>query len=423
MVNPYGDRARARAKDMKSTAWLKLMEGETIFRVLPTPESKKGAMDGMWIEYGLHRDVGPTKTAVRCGKDAVTGEGECWLCDVQIPKLIEKRQTTRAALLEAKKQTLFQVAKVIVRDDDTLRFDGPLFFTPSKTVAADLLTTIIGNKRHDFTDPKKGRNITISRTGTGRNDTRYGSLVVDSEESTVPADILKKLKPFTDLQEIPKYSEAKQKAAYQGRDEVVEDEDDEIDEVEEDDEEEDEEEIAAAKASKKAKTTASAKKGKKSPPPEDEEDEDEDDEEEDEPAPPKKGKAVTAPSKGKKTPLPVEDEDEEDDDLDLDDDDEDEEDEEDEVVPPKKGKTTAPAKKGKQAPPEEDEDGEEDDADEDEEDDDPKPPPKKTAVAASKKGKKAPPTEDDEEEEDDAEEDASVPPPKKKGAPPKKGKK
>ncbi len=353
----YKDRARKRAAERTDGAYLKLKEGETTFRILPTPESDSS--DGMFMEYAMHRDVGPKKEGVRCGKSVPEGVGRCYLCDVVIPKLRAKGNETRAKAIEARDVFLVQVAKV--NDDGTMT--GPKLFTPSKTVADQIMGTIFGSKKRDYADPKRGYNLTISRTGTGKNDTRYGIIEPDEDASPVPSALIKKLKPFSELKELLAYDESKQKAAYSGQDTV------------EDDEEDDE-------------PVSKPRTGKNRPAPvvedEDEDEvEDADEEEEDDEAP-----APAAKKAGKKPAPVVEDEDE---DEDLDDEDEDE----DPAPPVKAGKSAK-----KPAPVVEDED-EVDEDDEDDEDDDPP---------------FDPDDEDDEDpvDEDEDEEEAPPPPPVKK---------
>ena len=322
---------------MNQSNWYKLKGGtqgdaiENCFRILPTPPSKLSPYP--WYEYRMHRDVGSQKKQVRCGKSLSGLKGTCWLCDVQIPKLRAKGLEARANLLESKPVFLLQVAAVEEKPDGSYSFSGPYLFTPSKGVATDLLTSIFGGKR-DYTDAEKGHNITITRIGTGKNDTKYGSLVVDVDASAVPAGIITKLKPFSELTEIPKYSETVQKAAYQG---VPEDEEEEVEEEEEkpkrnakalvEDEEDEEVESGEEEEEEDEPPIKMSKPGKKSAPvvndEEDEEGEEEATEEDEEDAPPVKGKKKSA----------VEEDEEEDEEA------EEVADEEDEEEPPvKKGK-------------------------------------------------------------------------------------
>ena len=105
---------------------------------------------------------------MRCGVNPVDREGECWLCDVKIPQLRKKGMEKRATALAPKPQFLVQVGKV----DTNGKMTGPFLFTPAKTVADQLLASIFGSRKKSYVDPLKGYNLTIARTGTGRNDTR-----------------------------------------------------------------------------------------------------------------------------------------------------------------------------------------------------------------------------------------------------------
>jgi len=220
--------ARKRAEQRQQSSWYKLKVGDNRFRILPTPPPKKitSETDRLFFkEYALHRDVGPQKVTVRCGIDPVSGEGECWICDKLIPHLQAKRLEQRASALQAKTQFLVQVASV----DDDDKMTGPFLFTPAKTVADQLLASIFGAKKKSYTDPVRGYNISVSRTGTGKNDTKYGMITADEDPTPVPKALLDKLKPFAELKEVPIYSQAKQQAAYSGKS---------VDEVEPEQEEE-----------------------------------------------------------------------------------------------------------------------------------------------------------------------------------------
>lgn len=231
MAEDFRDRARKRAAERATSIWFKLKEADNTIRILPTPASK--STPDRFIEYAVHREVGPKKQMVRCGKDPVNHyEGDCWLCDVQIPKLRAKGNDVRADLLEARDVCAMQVASVI-ETDEGVEYKGPFIFTPAPTLADTILASIFGSRKRDYTDPEKGYNITITRTGTGRNDTRYSAPMPDEEPSKIPKKfmgLVDKLKPFSELKEIPAYSEAKQKAAYTGQDIVADDPDGEEDE-------------------------------------------------------------------------------------------------------------------------------------------------------------------------------------------------
>jgi len=351
--------AAKRYKEKLQKGRFKLTEGENTIRILPRVGSKK--VHTPFFEYLVHREVGPNKRFVRCGKN-LHGEGDCWLCDTKIPGLQESGSTAKqklAAALQPKEQFVVQVAPV---DADSGKMRPPVLWTVptggARSLSARLLGVLKSTKR-DYVDPEKGYNLTIERTGTSMTDTIYGQIVPDEESSEVPEKIMKLAKPFSAY--VPPYSEEQQKAAYFGRDEQAVPEEEEEEEEDRkkkkgkshDEEEEETEEVEEEEEPKK-------KKGKS----EDEEEEEEPEEDEEEGERPKKKKKS-------------EDEEEE----------EPEEDEEEEEEEPKK-------KKGKKSEDEE----EEEEPEEEEEEETPK-----------KKGKKY------EEEEEEPEEEEEEDEPKKKG--------
>jgi hypothetical protein len=213
--------ARKRAEQRQQSSWYKLKEGDNCFRILPTPPSDD--VQTNWFEYAVHREVGPKKTTVRCGIDPVSGEGQCWICDKLIPHLKAKKLEQRATALAPRANVLIQVAKV----DENGKMTGPYLFTPAKTLADQLLASIFGSRKRSYIDPVRGYNINVSRTGTGRLDTKYGMLEPDQDSTAVPKTLLAKVQPFSELKEVPVYSQAKQQAAYSGKDVAEEPEQDE----------------------------------------------------------------------------------------------------------------------------------------------------------------------------------------------------
>src|ERR1035437_5887444 len=314
----WQEEAAQRLREKQSKGRFKLPEGETTIRILPRIGSKKSQTP--FFEYLVHREVGPNKRFVRCGK-TMHGDGDCWLCDKKIPDLQggDSAKQKRASSLQAKEQFVVQVATV---DPDSGKMQGPfLWAVPTggaRSLSARLLGVLKSTKR-DYVDPVKGYNLTIERTGMTMTDTVYGQPIPDEEATAISEKVLKRGKPFSEY--VPSYSEEQQKAAYFGRDEEPEAEEQETRPAEEDETEEEE----APKGKKKShadeileeeETERSAKKGKVK------HDEDEDAEED---APVKKKKPadededVTEPEedeeetpkpKGKKKPLEDEDEEE-----------------------------------------------------------------------------------------------------------------
>jgi len=377
--------AAERYKEKQSKGRFKLQEGENTLRILPRVGTKKPGAP--FLEYRVHREVGPNKRFIRCGK-TLHLDGDCWLCDKKIPELRDsgnKAKEQRAEALEAKEQFVVQVAKV---DPDSGKMSGPfLWAVPTggaRSLAARLLGVLKSTKR-DYVDPKKGYNLTIERTGTGMTDTQYGQPIPDDEPSKLPDKVLSAAKPFSAL--VAAYSESQQKAAYFGKDEAEIEEEtsgkrgrDEEDEEEEETEEEEESE--EPKKKKKHQDEDEEEEGSEEEETEEYE-EDSDSSEEEEESPKKKKKKS---SEDEEEPEEEEEEEEE-----TEDEESGEEDEEEEQ--PKK-KKKASGDEDEEEDSSESEEEEEAESEEDEEDED----------EPKKKSKKHSKVEDEEEE-----------PPKKKG--------
>ena len=321
---------RLKEREQASKKRFKLPEGETTFRVLP---NKAGDKESEYYEYAMHSNVGPRKGYIRCGK-SLKGKGECWLCDEMLPKLAGSgKGSKKKAAEDMGRKECFAVQIATKNDED---WAGPFLWEMPMSVANKLLGVM---SRRNIADPEKGFNITISRTGTGRMDTRYGDLDRDDEQSEAPEDILSRLKDFSTL--IKEYDEEAMKAAYYGHEQDEEEEEESKKKKGEDEEDEDEE----PKGKRKKEEDEDEDEVEDEKPKKKKKDEEEDEVEEDEDEKPKKKKLEV----------------EEDDDENSEDDDSDvaealdEEDEEDEKP-----------KKKKPVEEDEDEDEEETSADEDE---------------------------------------------------------
>src|ERR1035437_5060223 len=208
--NDWREEAAERFKEKQSKGRFKLGEGENTIRILPRVGSKKSQTP--FFEYLVHREVGPNKRFVRCGK-TLHGDGDCWLCDVKVPDLQNSGNPNKqklAASLQAKEQFVVQVAAI---DTDSGKMRGPFLWTVptggARSLSARLLQVLKSTKR-DYIDKENGYNLTIERTGTGKMDTIYGQIVADEESSEVPEKILNQSKPFSAY--VPPYSEEQQKA-------------------------------------------------------------------------------------------------------------------------------------------------------------------------------------------------------------------
>lgn len=250
------EEARRRLKERQvNKKRFKLPEGETTFRVLP---NAKGIVKKEYVEYAMHSEVGPRKSYIRCGKN-IEGAGECFLCDEVIPKLEKQGGSShRQMAVRMARRDVF-VIQIAYKDESTDKWQGPVKWELAPTLANALLGIM---SRRDVSHPEKGYNLTISRTGTGMTDTRYGQMEREEEASEAPEEVLGRLKPFSEV--IQKYDEKAMKAAYYGHEQededsavVVSDDDDAAEEPEKskkkssDDDDEDE----TPKSKKKSKSS------------------------------------------------------------------------------------------------------------------------------------------------------------------------
>lgn len=428
----YQTRAKVYMKEKAQKSSFTMPEGDTTFRILKTPRDESRNSPSVWTEYYIHRNVGPKKWRKPCGVDALTDEGDCWLCK-KVASLRAKEETKQAADLERQKTFAVQLA---IWEPDLRKFRGPVLWEmrsgKSKKAVSFSVQRIVGGGKKEYLNHKTGFNYTVNRTGLGKLDTVYGPMERDDQPSAVPESILAKLKPFADV--IAPYDAEDQKKTYYGQKD-----DDEGESVQSKKRpsrfEDDEEEVKPKKRRPVDEDEDDAPPPKKRRPTEDD-----DSEEEDDAPPPKKKKPAPvdedeaedlnygddedeAPPK-KKKPAPVEDEPEEDDDAPPpkkkkpapveDDEDEDApppkkkasrfDDDEDDAPPPKKRKPEPVEEEEEDAPPPKKWRPADDD-------DDDAPPPKKRPIPDDEDEVEAPPKKhrpaDDDEEED-------APPPKKR---------
>lgn len=181
-------------------------EGETTFRLLP---NARGVDKAEYESYGMHSNVGPRKSYVRCGKRD-GGKGTCWLCDKKLPDLANSKSSVKRKMSEDMARKECFAVQIAVKEAEG--WAGPKLWEMPNSVANKLLSIL--TRRDELADPVKGYNLTITRTGTTMTTTRYGDLDRDDEASKAPKDVLARLKPFEDV--IRRYDEPAMKAAYYG---------------------------------------------------------------------------------------------------------------------------------------------------------------------------------------------------------------
>ena len=232
-MGDWRDEAKARIKMLTQGSTIKLDEGINCLRVLPDKKdvmpdgtiNPKGMTHSPVREIMTHSDVGPDKRFnLRCGH-AITGEGQCWLCDAKIPELVSSGISSKRMQAEAmapKKQLLVN-ASIFDRD----AHDGKGGFSPAKpwwmglqgqkSLGVRIYSRIVGSglSKKDYVSPTKGHNINVERVGTGKGTT-YPDIEGDETPSIVPKSVLIGMRDLDSI--APKYSAEDLKAAYFGRD-------------------------------------------------------------------------------------------------------------------------------------------------------------------------------------------------------------
>ncbi len=237
-MGDWKQKARERVKEKQQGATFKLTPGPNCFRVA---QNSKGPNYPPFEEIHIHRDVGPDKRVVRCGKK-MDGTGKCWLCDLKLPELRKSAKTSKQAYAEQMAQQEQMITQVFPFNPDNEKFSPakPWWVSTGgpKSLSVALMSLISGSRR-SYDDPVKGYNISCNRTGTGMKDTKYGALEPDEEPTVVPKEIRATVKPFEEI--VPQYSMADQKAAFFGEEAAAEEQEEETEETEEETEETEEE--------------------------------------------------------------------------------------------------------------------------------------------------------------------------------------
>src|ERR1700685_232443 len=93
----WREEAKERYQEKVSKGRFKLVEGENTIRILPRVKAKSKVP---FYEYLVHREVGPNKRFMRCGKN-LHGDGDCWLCDKKIPALAASESPSKNKMAAA----------------------------------------------------------------------------------------------------------------------------------------------------------------------------------------------------------------------------------------------------------------------------------------------------------------------------------
>jgi hypothetical protein len=125
-------------------------------------------MEFFWQPVGKHNFPPDGKKAVYCPNITSEGEMECPVCEIVdgFWKAGDKASKKMAGELKARKSFWMNV---IDRSDEE---KGPQIFTPGVIIFGSLISIFNDPDYGDFTDVDEGFDISIERTGTGR-ETEY----------------------------------------------------------------------------------------------------------------------------------------------------------------------------------------------------------------------------------------------------------
>lgn len=228
----WKDEIGGRYKDASQGAKATLSVGSNVFRLLCAAEAveqmlaeRKPYKDLLdkprpYAEFRCHYNVGPKRQGVQnihaCGKD-VDGQGECWICDVLIPQLLNSNVPAKRAQAQAMAAKVRMVVLISMVDRDTGRFGAPkpLFmdYGGGKSLYIRILS-LLKETRCDYEDPDRGYNVSLERIGQGQGTT-WMAPMPDPKPTRVPPQLLKAIKPLESY--LYAYSKAEQEAAYNGR--------------------------------------------------------------------------------------------------------------------------------------------------------------------------------------------------------------
>src|SRR5580692_4448909 len=119
-------RAKSSRKQIETGGRFRPPENKSEIRILETPPDKERDSPALYLEYQVHRNIGPNKRFARCG-NAPGEKGKCWLCNKRAKQ--EKEGNTRQAAKLA--PDLMLAVQVAVKDQDLEEMVGPLLWEMS----------------------------------------------------------------------------------------------------------------------------------------------------------------------------------------------------------------------------------------------------------------------------------------------------
>lgn len=181
-----------------------IKEGTTRFRVLPVGEEKDWAIEVIYFFLGVKGDMGVISPKT-------FGE-KCAIMKAHLELSESKKKEDRELATKFRPQKKFMVAVIRYKDKDGKEIDtelGVKLMLLGSKVYQEMLDLYLDDDSGDFTDPKKGYDLKIKRTGKGKNDTEYK--VLAGKQSKLASDYRKNIdleKMVRDI--VPDYKKTKE---------------------------------------------------------------------------------------------------------------------------------------------------------------------------------------------------------------------
>lgn len=183
--------------------FLTVKEGTTRIRVLPVGEEKDWAIESVYFYLGVKDNMGVISPA--------TFSEKCAIMKAHRELSESSNKSDREMATKFKPGRRFLIPVIKYKDEKGKEIDtevGVKLLLVSAGIYQDMLDVYLDDDAGDFTDPKKGYDLKIKRTGKGKNDTEYTLLRAN------PTPLDKAYRKEVDLEKmvkeiIPSYKDTK----------------------------------------------------------------------------------------------------------------------------------------------------------------------------------------------------------------------
>jgi len=168
--NEYAeDTANEEAEDLASSnaSFMKLKEGRNIIRILPAPQGQRSPFN---VTFQHFVDIAGNRKSVICAK--VTARKRCLVCEKidELRKSKSQADQEMASALYARRRIFCNVIDRAPGEEAK----GPKILGFGKSVHEQLVALRTDpTQGGDYVNPESGYDVVITRTGHGKNDTKY----------------------------------------------------------------------------------------------------------------------------------------------------------------------------------------------------------------------------------------------------------